>query len=373
MKTDAKYLAGLDVLRCLLALSILLFHYYHFSTPFMGKGYADKQSLPFSNVFMLLYEYGGFAVEIFWMISGMIFYHFYQQTISEGKMKLQQFIFLRFSRLYPVHFVTLLSVAFLQTLYQSRFHETFIYDNNDLLHFILNLFMVNFWNPKFGLSFNGPFWSVSTEIFIYIVFYIFSKTGMLNNLRNLFLLALIFFIFYSLGILSPFYECFLYFFTGCLLICLLGRIRYFHIGVILSGTILLLLLKYKTPVLPGNAYIIRSFDCFIKIQLAVIIALFFSKGFASVTGTVKSILREMGNMTYAVYMIHISVEMILVILFFEKGRLFFNSPVFFFSYITGLSVMGILCYRLFEMPVQNYLRQNWERLMIKDKTRHADE
>jgi peptidoglycan/LPS O-acetylase OafA/YrhL len=42
---------------------------------------------------------------------------------------------------------------------------------NNLYHFFLNLFYVQFWGFQSGVSFNMPAWSVSVEEAIYVVFF----------------------------------------------------------------------------------------------------------------------------------------------------------------------------------------------------------
>jgi peptidoglycan/LPS O-acetylase OafA/YrhL len=73
-------LSGLHLLRFLLALSILVVHFPHFFFPFAGAQ-PDRSALPFQPYLDPIYAYGGFAVQIFWMISGVIFYVFYMREI----------------------------------------------------------------------------------------------------------------------------------------------------------------------------------------------------------------------------------------------------------------------------------------------------
>ena len=48
----------------------------------------------------------------------------------------------------------------------------FIYQFNDFRHFLLNLCFAQSWGFEYGLSFNGPTWSVSIEILLYVVFFV---------------------------------------------------------------------------------------------------------------------------------------------------------------------------------------------------------
>ena len=84
---------------------------------------------------------------------------------------------LRFSRLNPLHIVTLAAVALLQYCYFDRYGAYFVYHINDLQHFMLHLFFASNWQPDDPLTFNGPVWSVSIEILLYAAFYLVCRYG----------------------------------------------------------------------------------------------------------------------------------------------------------------------------------------------------
>ena len=103
------------------------------------------------------------------MISGFIFSFVYQARA----VSFRAFSARRFARLYPLHFATLLIVAGLQLLLFLQISTTLFIPNNDPYHFFLNVFFASSWGFEDGLSFNGPIWSVSVEILVYICFWIF--------------------------------------------------------------------------------------------------------------------------------------------------------------------------------------------------------
>ena len=358
-KLDVKYLSGLDLLRLTLSVSILVVHFPHFDFPFRELSHdLSIAGLPFGGVLGFLYKYGGFAVEIFWMISGIIFYRFYLEKIADKKISLVRFIFLRLTRLYPLHFVTLISVAFLQYYYVISFSETFIYSNNDKIHFIMNIIMINFWNAKFGLSFNGPFWSVSVELFVYVFFFLLASGGALGKQKNLVITCLFFFACYSLGILSPFYECLLYFFAGCLIVNSFSELRLFQILLTVLAFCGMLILKIQFGDILGFE-INRAVNCFLQLIIATWIILIFMYCFSTVGERVNFYLRAGGNMTYAIYMIHISIQIVLILFFYDHGRAFFFNRLFFSCYILGTCILGYAFFELFEKRCQNYLRKTF--------------
>jgi peptidoglycan/LPS O-acetylase OafA/YrhL len=348
-------LSGLHFLRFLLAISILIVHFPHFFFPFAGT-LSDRSTFPFYPYIDLIYAYGGFAVEIFWMVSGFIFYIFYLDKIRDRDISFIMFLGLRLSKLYPLHFITLLSVAYLQVQYFGVHGKTFIYENNDFIHFILNLFTINFWNAKFGLSFNGPFWSVSVEMFVYLVFFMFARIGLLNSRNNLICIAIVFFMFYSLGILSPFYECLLYFFCGALLA---SEYKIFSKRIIFSFMffcLIFLTFRYYNPSYKNYYELKRVIDALIKINVSILFVVLFIKVFRDVTYKVRRVFIFLGDITYSIYMMHITLQIILIMIFYKNGASFFNTEIFFIFYIVISLMLGLLSYKLVEAPMQRIFR-----------------
>lgn len=371
MKTkifDHNSLAGLDLLRFILSITILIVHFPHFNYAFTGSpGYASINDLPFKNILQIIYQYGGFAVEIFWMISGIIFYQIYLDSIESDRISFAKFIYLRFTRLYPLHLVTLCSVALLQHFYHLRFNDYFVYKHTDATHFALNLLMINFWNPKFELSFNGPFWSVSVEIFVYIVFFIIVKSKILKQRGRLFYLLIVLYMFYSLGILSPFYECLLYFFSGCFLVKHYNDYKIKQILLFIPVLVLMIILKLFV-IKYSQVEVMRMINCYIQLNVAFIIVAAFLFAFDNIGKVNQKLFRLLGNVTYSTYMIHISMQMILTMAFHDYGRAFYFNKVFFIVYLLITCLLGLLVFKFFEAPAQNYLRKIGIKPKYKDAT-----
>jgi peptidoglycan/LPS O-acetylase OafA/YrhL len=169
----SRHFYSLDALRGLAALSVVFFHWRHFfftgttATPF------DEARQPLYSLLEPLYTHGWRAVDLFFSLSGFVFYWLYSERVADGTTRLKEFVVLRFSRLYPLYFATLLFVAAGQAFMLSCFGSLFVYSNYDLYHFILNLFFISAWTGESGLSFNGPSWSISVEVFLYALFFTF--------------------------------------------------------------------------------------------------------------------------------------------------------------------------------------------------------
>ena len=181
----------LDALRCLAALAVVCFHWSHFWIGVTGtKGGLPVSWLPFYGELFAFYNYGEFGVDFFFTLSGFVFYWKYAESISKREIKPREFFLLRFSRLYPLHALTLFLVAGLQYLYFQRHSNYFIYEFNDLYHFFLNVIFANLSGLQEGPSFNEPVWSVSIEIQLYSLFFCLCLFGVKKK-RYMILIALL--------------------------------------------------------------------------------------------------------------------------------------------------------------------------------------
>ena len=172
-------LYSLDLLRGLAAISVVIFHWNHFAIqPWLqgGKGIAVTD-YPLYTVLGPFYLEGSRAVDLFFCISGFIFYWLYATPVAEKRISAGRFALFRFSRLYPLHLATLLVVALLQGFVWSKHGLYFIYQANDFYHFILSLFMLSGWGLGSSFSFNGPSWSVSVEVLVYFIFFGLCRMG----------------------------------------------------------------------------------------------------------------------------------------------------------------------------------------------------
>lgn len=179
-------LYAIDVSRGVAALSVVLWHWQHFA--YKGNSLSQdfvRESQPLYEILRLFYEKGGAGVQYFFLLSGFIFFWLYRESIQDKETSARTFIVQRFSRLYPLHLVTLLVVAVLQSLYISREGISFVYPFNDVYHFFLNLGFASNWGLESGWSFNAPVWSVSIEVLLYIIFFLvafFRQGGWLFSL-----------------------------------------------------------------------------------------------------------------------------------------------------------------------------------------------
>ncbi len=177
----------LDALRGIAALSVVFWHWHWlYCAPGEITPLADPSIQPFFWLLAPLYLHGLLGVKLFFSISGFVFFYLYADAIAQRRVTITTFVNYRFSRLYPLHLLTLLTVTALQAAYFSRYGAFFIYQVNDARHFVLQLFFASNWSRVSPFTFNGPIWSLSIEILLYAMFFVlaFARLTYPQSLRD---------------------------------------------------------------------------------------------------------------------------------------------------------------------------------------------
>jgi peptidoglycan/LPS O-acetylase OafA/YrhL len=345
-------LIGIELLRFASALAVLVFHFQHFA--FVGglKPNFLRSELPFYSWLSLFYNYGFQGVQVFWCISGFIFFWKYGRAIPAHKLTGYKFFILRFSRLYPLHFATLLLVAGMQMVYFSRAGSYFVYQVNDLYHFVLQLFMASNWGPQTEESFNGPIWSISVEVLVYFIFFL-SLRYVSGSVVLLVLMAVVPAAVLFLKVSNhPVFSCLMYFYLGCLTAFAYERIkgsvrgRALATGVALLAMLAVTLLQLWVTVTPTE-YLLAFSPALILLCVMHVPATRYS----------SQVLVAAGSVTYSSYLLHVPIQLAIATLAsYAHVAMPYHSGAFLFVFLIGTLLLSFSCYRHFEMPAQNYLR-----------------
>ena len=173
--TGPARLHSLDALRGIAAIAVVIYHWRSFwHSGFINPEFHEAK-FPFYGLFSVVYEWGWLSVDIFFCLSGFIFYWLYSEAVRTRKVEAREFALLRFSRLYPLHFVTLIVCAIALPVHEHVTGTFLGYPFDDVYHFILQLAMASSWGLEFGHSFNNPIWSVSVEVLLYGLFFALSR------------------------------------------------------------------------------------------------------------------------------------------------------------------------------------------------------
>lgn len=345
----------IDILRGLAALAVLVWHYQHFyyqSLTFSVLTSRDIQ--PFYSFLKPLYERGLWAVELFWVISGFVFFAVYRA--ENLKINGLHFFVRRFSRLYPLHFITLVAVGLLQLWSTMLLGEQQIYGNNDWYHFFLNIFLASNWGLEKGFSFNAPIWSVSVEEVVYVVFFFYCRFLVLN-MRNTLLMLTISVVAYTL---KPhmILLCATLFFTGGVVFQVWSWLQKYppRVSVVLgfigfSSALLVYLYCFDLSSPSSKKFIMATI-----FPTLVFLC-------ASLDGIVpKDIVSRfvwVGDITYSTYLLHIPVQIAALIIFkyYNISLDIANNEWFFVGFFALVILFSLLSYHLVERPAQGYLRK----------------
>ena len=344
-------LYGLEIIRFLSALAILLFHYQHFSFVGQSPNNLALIQLPFYGWLKPFYQNGGLGVQIFWGISGFIFFWKYAKVIEEKTLNAWKFFVLRFSRLYPLHLATLLVVAGLQILYLQTHESSFVYGNTDWRHFIPQLFLASNWGGQ-GFSFNGPIWSISVEVLIYLFFFLVARYLGASLFISIAVLLICAFIKYYNLTESFIVNCLLYFYAGGLIAALYNRLErsaYRNISLLISFVVAI-----------GIPIIFHFGDNdFSKILLFCYVPFLIYAGTINISSSEKfnEVIASFGNMTYSSYLLHFPLQLLLVLIYqFLNITIPIYNHLFFGAFMFTILLLSYITYRFFEKPMQSMIR-----------------
>ncbi len=375
----------LDILRGLAALVVVFFHYKHFLLISDTAGF-DYDHMPFSSALMPLYLYGQFFVELFFAISGYVFFWLYARPIEEARTDAWSFFVARFARLYPLYFVTLIVVAGLQFAYRSQYGGDFIYIGDTLGNFVLNLLMVQQWLPYAAQSFNGPAWSISVEVFLYALFFLLCvwRKNTLWALAGLFLAGAV------VRVLSDptvdFVRGVPSFFEGGLVFYAVRALRrtenaIWRKRVMLALCIVLPLLwvvsyvrgfhPINVLVEPGFFAAIFSVVGFLYVVMPLsLMALGLMQDHWPMSGLSRDNLHRIswiGDISYSIYLIHFPLQLGLMLVLaqlpFAERAVIFSSPLTLMAFMAVAAGLGWLSFRYFEMPMRRYLTRRMRPLL----------
>jgi peptidoglycan/LPS O-acetylase OafA/YrhL len=373
---------GLDALRGLAALAVVSFHWRHFFyrgvTP---PETIDEARFPFGAVFTRLPGDGDLAVDLFFMLSGFIFYSVYSDIIARRQVGKWEFFVSRFSRLYPLAFVTLLMVAVLQAVMLRTTGSYFVYPANDAFTFGLHLFMASDWGlqvvaPYLGFAsghgFDAPIWSVSIEVLLYCVFFAFCATRRTSAWWA------------GLGMAMGFVAMLIYpplgrgawcFFVGGLVFhaCRWLSSRstaYKHAALIVTAAIWIGLFYVEfdprttvfpvRPVLgrtPLYAYMVWTLLAFPSIVLTLALH---ERQWSVATRRLKFL----GDISYSTYLLHfpLQISFVLIGAWMAVGADFYTRESTFILFATILILLSLASFHWFEFPVRYRLRLSLEGL-----------
>lgn len=350
--SPAEKIYGLELLRFASALAVLLIHYRQHYVAIFPEISKLSPSLPeWLSLVLWPFGFGSWAVSVFWILSGYIFYFTYLGPIHRGQVTSWRFFVHRFSRLYPLHLLTLLLVVLFQAALKAE-TDLLSFSQNTSEKFFLHLFMASNWFTS-ERTFNVPIWSVSVEVLIYAGFFVLSKKIGPRLLPVILLVVPCLFLNQRKEFEGGIIECALFFFVG-------------GIGFLVEQTVAE---KIRMPwALTGLLGISLCWGLGwmnapkTAILLGIPCLIVFLKYSFRRSPRLFPLARLFGNLTYSSYLLHYPFSLLLVwlVLFLGIDPGIFLSPWVFAGIVLSVLVVSHFCYEFFEKPCQDLLRRRLE-------------
>lgn len=356
---------SLDVLRGVAALSVVLWHWQHFFFIGATPGPFDLARLPFSRFLSPLYSHGWLAVDLFFMLSGFIFYYLYSQRVADENYSARHFALLRLSRLYPLHLATLLFVAVVQYGLMDASGQYFVYPSNDVYHFLLNIFFVSSWGLERAYSFNGPIWSVSVEVLLYALFflscrYLPRRTFVIFCISTLgFLLVQKFYAPVGRGIGAFFLGGGIYSAYQAI-----ANSRYTKFWARAVAALLIAAAGMTAALVifkPDSVFLAQINSWFVVVIFPLTILLLAL--LQTTSWTLGKNFAFLGDISYSSYLLHFPLQLLCSILFlqFGVGQQLYYAPWFMALFFAVLIALCLISFHCFELPVQQRLRGRYSK------------
>lgn len=376
----SKKIIGLDLLRFLTALIMVMFH---------------VQGLLKDSFIHFLGFNGFYGTSIFFILSGFILTHVYQNKIIINSFSNSNFLIKRFSALYPIHISTMfvsiivlfslliltgknlpIEVAF-QTLPSREVSGTSVLGIYDIFQYILeNIFLMQAWDYRF-LLFNGAAWSISSLFFFYLTFHFFVKK--IYKIKNLYLIQ---FTIWLLYLFFPFFFVITQNYSseinGLIHRNPLLRLPEFITGIIFYN-ICLRQKKYLTCyqslffslgltgfiicyfLVKSNAevwYYLAHNGLFLFFQMALIYSFL---NLSIHNPIIKNYIERLGKSSLSIYMIHLPLLSVYFILYRISIAIFqghsFAEVITIAKNMEHMSMMGLLIFLIILVPLSLFLQE----------------
>ncbi|SEA49842.1 Peptidoglycan/LPS O-acetylase OafA/YrhL, contains acyltransferase and SGNH-hydrolase domains [Flavobacterium gillisiae] len=313
---------------------------------------------------------GYIGVSFFFILSGFILAYNYRDSMLNKKISKSNFYIARIARIYPLHILTLL-IAVPITIQNVNFELSLWFKQ-----LFFNLTLTQSFVPikKIYFSFNSPSWSISNELFFYLLFpfliLLISKLKILKYSKSLLipfllllpiLMLLIPPIYYkNLFYVNPFFRVF-DFIIGILLFELYLKIKdkkkVINFNILEFGSILLLVVFF---IFHSQLPLVVRYSIYYWLPMSFLILVFaFQKGLLSRLLSNNTLIL-LGEISFGFYMFHQLVLKYFIML--NKSLLNITNEYLIISIILIVSlIISYVSLIWFENPVNKYLK----RVLIK--------
>jgi peptidoglycan/LPS O-acetylase OafA/YrhL len=341
----------LTSLRLIFALMIFLFHLQFF----------PKTETAFTGLYDAVFQELSLGVAFFFILSGFVLSMSYKKRFAENKITYREYFGARIARVYPLHLLTLIISVPLS------FPELTSDVAGFFSRFIADVLLIKSWvpDPRYYFAFNGVAWSISAELFFYMIFpvlILLAGPGKRWSIAILILIPVLIFIMpevyeHKLFHINPLFRAF-DFFIGILLYELYERGIFKPVSRAAATTQELFAIGLFVAFFAFHQYIPQGYrySCYYWLTMAVIILTFaYAKGAVS-DGLSHKWLVLGGEISFGFYLIH---QLVIRYLLYLNGRFGVLHNYYLLAFIIFVIsvVASYFMYKLFEMPMNRFLRE----------------
>ncbi|MBV8685860.1 MAG: acyltransferase [Alphaproteobacteria bacterium] len=301
---------------------------------------------------------GNLAVDLFFVLSGFVIHLNYAGRVTRDRAAVTDFLFRRFARVYPLHVLVLLGFLAYAGGAVAFGHATV--EGQAPGYFVASLFLVQNWGFHDATRWNVPAWSISAELFAYLLFPILvsvlaparrSAAVLVGGILALALSVHLFF--FAFGLPFPYaipqtglFRCVAQFAMGMMLCELYGRWKDD------KGLAAPLLLASAAL---AAAYVLVGAPVVPLVWASLVLGLALG-GSGGLLGSRPAV--WLGRISYATYLSHYLLLVLFKFAFVEEGRP--AAPALLVLYLLAVLAASALLYHGFERPAQRRLLAWWK-------------
>lgn len=304
------------------------------------------------------FTFGGAGVDIFFVLSGFIITYASRSLVRNG-LNFMKFLKRRFVRIFPVYWIITTVFLLIQIALPAFYNTPFVITPGNLLY-------TYFLMPEHEMI-NGVSWTLSYELFFYILFslsFVLKRTNLLALLSLFYVLSIILLPFLFPGITDNLWSRFIFypmnieFFMGIAAALIISRISIKMANVLLlSGSFAFI----TAGVLFNFGYILFN-NTFNRVVIFGIPSFFIITGIVRLEMNkifrMHNFLLRLGEASYSLYLIHLP----LIMAIFKMAYKFNITQEYSLSAIMIITV-GIICflsilfYKIIEKPMIDKLNR----------------
>jgi peptidoglycan/LPS O-acetylase OafA/YrhL len=360
--TRARRYVAIDGLRFVAAMGVVAHHY-------AGLAGAPLAESLFAKNYLF--------VDFFFAISGFVIFHNYGGRI-DGLAAYGGFLRNRLARVYPLHALTFAAYGLLAlTVWRDKADRSFV----DAAAAVPNIVLTHAWGTTDGTSFNYPSWSISAEWLAYLLFpavaWVVARGGSRAALALAALIVAALELASRAGLIEPWTTLTWHF----------GALR--ALPTFLFGAALARAVERIPFRSTGFALAWTSFGCAVAAMalglddraiLALLMASLTTTALAERDGATGLLTRpamaRLGDLSYAIYMIHPLLAVALVNLAAMKLLHLSGAALALWCLVCGLAGnigLAAVVHRRVEVPARDWLRQiRWPSALAYPATRRVN-